>query len=265
MNSERPNMNFRPRMTLASAPAVQALLIQSVSFMLVLALAHGLSLGTEVQLTVAVAAVVQAVLATAISRWRALASWWLLIQFAFPVALVAALSLQLPSWIFLAAFILLLGLYWSTFRTQVPFYPSNPAVWNAVANVLPRGRPLHFIDIGSGLGSLAMHLAKQRPESVFVGIEIAPLPWLASLLQRRIRRSNARFIRGDYGRLDFGCQDVVFAYLSPAAMPALWRKARAEMRPGSLLLSYEFPIDGVEPHFICVPAEGGPFLYGWHF
>jgi hypothetical protein len=252
-------------MTLASAPAVRALLIQSFSFLLVFALAHGLPLLTEWQLTIAVAALLQGAFAAIISRWRALAPWWLPIQFAFPVALIALLSLQLPSWLFLVAFALLLGLYWSTFRTQVPFYPSNPAVWNAVASQLPQGRPLRFIDIGSGLGGLTMHLAMQRPESEFAGIEIAPLPWLASELLRRIRRSKARFIRGDYVRLDFGGRDVVFAYLSPAAMPALWHKAKAEMQPGSLLLSYEFPIAGVEPHFIYLPAEGGPHLFGWRF
>jgi hypothetical protein len=58
--------------------------------------------------------------------------------------------------------------------------------------------------------------------------------------------------------------DVVFAFLSPAAMPALWRKASAEMRPGTLLLSYEFSIPGTTPHIIDHPVENGPALYGWY-
>jgi predicted O-methyltransferase YrrM len=83
------------------------------------------------------------------------------------------------------------------------------------------------------------------------------------MLRSRIRQSNAHFIRGDYDRLDFASYDVVFAYLSPAAMPALWQKANVEMRKGSLLLSYEFDIPGVEPHFARAPVHGGPLLYGW--
>jgi hypothetical protein len=36
--------------------------------------------------------------------------------------------------------------------------------------------------------------------------------------------------------------DIVYAYLSPAPMPALWDKARAEMKPGSLLISNTFAV-----------------------
>jgi hypothetical protein len=109
-----------------------------------------------------------------------------------------------------------------------------------------------------------LHLARRRKDSVFIGIELAPLPWFVSLVRRYSQRSSARFIRGDYDRLDFASYDVVFAYLSPAAMPALWHKARAEMRPGALLLSYEFNIPGAAPD-LSVAAEGnGPALFGWY-
>ncbi|HZW12214.1 MAG TPA: class I SAM-dependent methyltransferase, partial [Noviherbaspirillum sp.] len=43
----------------------------------------------------------------------------------------------------------------------------------------------------------------------------------------------------------------------------LWEKARAEMRHGALLLSYEFAIPGAEPQIAVQPERGGPFLYGW--
>lgn len=246
-------------------PAVQALLIQVFSFLLLPALAHGISFFTEFDITITVAVLLQGVTAASLSRLCGLASWWLPTQAAFPAAVLGALSLQLPPGVFLAAFVTLLALYWSTFRTQVPFYPSAPAVWDTVAGLLPADRRLSFIDIGSGLGGLVLHLSGRRTESVFTGIEIAPLPWLASMLRSRIsiRQNNARFIRGDYDRLDFASYDVVFAYLSPAAMPALWQKASVEMRKGSLLLSYEFDIPGVEPHFVRTPVPGGPPLYGW--
>ncbi|GAC1436513.1 MAG: hypothetical protein NVSMB6_32690 [Burkholderiaceae bacterium] len=56
---------------------------------------------------------------------------------------------------------------------------------------------------------------------------------------------------------------MVFAYLSPAAMPALWLKAQREMQPGALLLSYEFPVDGRLPDLTVLPHPQGPPLYGW--
>jgi hypothetical protein len=86
---------------------------------------------------------------------------------------------------------------------------------------------------------------------------------LVSVVRGRIARSRAKFLRGDYGTLDFGQYDVVFAYLSPAAMSQLWHQAHTQMQPGSLLLSCEFAVDGVMPDLSVRPEQGGPALYGW--
>jgi len=217
------------------------------------------------QLAVLAGAVLQGAIAALLTRWRRLAPWWSWIQLLFPIALLATLALQIPSWIFLAAFLLLLGLYWTVFQTQVPFYPSGTATWQVVAGLLPADRPVRVVDVGSGLGGLVMHLAALRPDSEVAGIELAPLPWLVSRLRGRFGRSRATFLRGDYRALDFGHYDVAFAYLSPAAMPTLWQQARTQMRPGSLLLSYEFAVDGVMPDIGGGLTENGPVVYGWRF
>lgn len=263
MHRGRPGSDEPRRPSLFNAPSVQALLIQLFSFAVVLASSVALPILAGMELGLASAAVLQGVIAALVSRLSGMAPWWLFIQFLFPIAAVALNALALPPWIFLVAFLVLLGLYWTTFRTQVPYYPSTQRVWDAVDKLLPQGRPARFIDIGSGLGGLVMHLAARRPESDFVGIEVAPLPWLVSTFRARLGNSASRFILGDYGRLDFAGYDVVFAYLSPAAMPALWDKARAEMRHGSLLLSYEFPIHGVDPDLVEHPDGDGPPLHGW--
>ncbi|WP_343730875.1 class I SAM-dependent methyltransferase [Duganella sp.] len=210
-------------------------------------------------------AVLQGVLAAGLTWKLALARWWRLIQLLFPLAVLTALALQLPSWLFGAAFLLLLGWYWSTFRTQVPYYPSGPAVWDAVRQLLPAGQAPRVIDIGSGLGGLVLYLARVRPDAQVMGIELAPLPFLYSWLRARLSGSAARFARGDYETLDFSRFDLVFAYLSPAAMPQLWRKARAEMCPGSMLVSYEFIVEERSPDRILHVTESEIPLYIWYF
>jgi SAM-dependent methyltransferase len=246
------------------APAVQALLLQLLAFPVTLGAVFmlaraGLPPGPEG------AALLQGGFACALAFWRRLAVWWLAIELAFPLMLVQGLALHLPPLAFLGAFVFLLLLFWSTFRTQVPYYPSGPWVWNEVARLLPQQRPVCAIDIGSGLGGLVLELARRRPESTFVGIELAPLPWLVSRLRARLAGSGARFVRGDYEHLDFANYDVVFAYLSPAAMTALWHKAAREMRPGAILLSYEFLITEKAPDLSIVPKGRGAPLYVWHF
>jgi len=249
-----------PKRSPLDLPALQALLVQAGAVLPCAALAlaaealgHGL--------TLLQAALLQGALAAAISWKVGLARWWLPIQLLFPVALLAGLAWHVPPWLAAAAFLVLLGWYWSTYRTQVPYYPSNPAVWRAVLAQMPQGRALRVIDIGSGLGGFALHLAAARPESDVAGIELAPLPWLVSRLRAAASGSRARFIRGDYEQLNFADYDVVFAYLSPAAMPALWRKAQREMRPGSFLASYEFEIPAAAGVKTILTTEGGPLLY----
>jgi hypothetical protein len=93
------------------------------------------------------------------------------------------------------------------------------------------------------------------------------LPWLVSQLRLTGHQGNAQFLRNNYEQFNFADFDVVFAYLSPAAMPALWEKAKAEMRPGSMLVSYEFPIVGVTEH-LAINPDNNPMnhrkLYVWH-
>ncbi len=242
---------------------MQALCLQAIAAGAVLAIAALLPILISAELSFGEAALLQGVLAAGLTAWRRLARWWIAIQLLFPVALLATVALQMPPLIFLGGFVFLLLLFWSTFRTQVPFYPSGPLVREAVHALLPHRRSLRCIDIGSGLGDLVLALAARRPDSHFTGIELAPLPWLVSSLRARLRGSRARFIRGDYDALDFKQFDVVFAYLSPAAMPALWQKVQREMRPGTLLLSYEFPVEGVPPQLTVLPHPQGPLLYGW--
>jgi hypothetical protein len=244
---------------------MQALMIQCASFLLLLVALKSLWLVAGVKLGLTVVISLQGIIAAVITRWRGLALWWSLIQLLLPIALLTTHSLHFPPSIFLVAFVFLLGCYWTTFRTQVPFYPSNPLVWNAVSTLLPPDRSIKFIDIGSGLGGPVLNLAARRPDSTFVGIELAPLPWLVSRFMAVLIGSRASFIRGDYENQHFSHYDVVFAYLSPVAMMPLWAKARAEMRSGTLLLSYEFPVDDAPPQIAMVIELGGPLLYGWRF
>ena len=226
-------------MSIWRAPAVQALILQCATFPITLLCVY-LLVRAGVRVDYTGVALIQGAFAGLLTWRRKLALWWIVIQLLFPLALLKAQLLSIPPLAFLAAFLFLLALYWSTFRTQVPYYPSGQRVWIEVARLLPADRPVRAIDIGSGLGGLVLDLAKRRPDSQFVGIELAPLPWLVSRVRAKLSGSGALFLRGDYDDLNFADYDAVFAYLSPAAMSALYRKAAREMRPGSILLSYEF-------------------------
>lgn len=251
---------IRPRF--AGPPALAAILIQMLAAAPTLACVYVLSSQSH-QVPLYGAALLQGALAALLTILFGLAPWWRPIQLVFPIALLGARALHLPPAALFGAFVFLLLLFWSTFRTQVPFYPSGPAAWRALSAALP-DRPVRLIDIGSGLGGLILDLARRHPGCELTGIEVAPLAWLVSVLRARATGSAARFVRGDYERLNFADFDVVFGYLSPAVMAALWRKAEREMRPGTMLVSYEFNIPGKAPDKTMTPVSG-PALYFWYF
>ncbi|MFA5825787.1 MAG: class I SAM-dependent methyltransferase, partial [Gallionellaceae bacterium] len=154
-----------------------------------------------------------------------------------------------PHW-FLFAFLILLAVYWSTFRTQVPLYLSSKKVWHALVDLLPpaqSGQALSFMDLGSGLGGVLAHLATVRPDGRYYGVESAPLPFLWSWLRLQYNK-NCAVRWGSLWDCDLSQYDVIFAYLSPVPMEQLWHKAKKEMRPGSLFISSTFSVPDQSPH-----------------
>jgi hypothetical protein len=247
-------------------PSTLAVLVQSVAFLTVLIIFKFSNLIVNVgvsSFSIIDFVIMQSLLAAAFSYCLNMAVWWRWIHLCFPLAMLAMTHWQLPNEFYLAGFIISLSLFWTTFRSQVPFYPSRPIVWKQVAKIMPKDRHLKLIDIGSGLGDMSMYIAKVRPDSQIEGIEIAPLPWLISRLRVKINRSKAIFKLGDYHALNFADYDIIFAYLSPAAMLALWQKSSREMKTGSLLISLEFEIPGVNPTMRIAGNDHSPAIYVW--
>ena len=78
----------------------------------------------------------QAVIATGTAAAMRSARWWLPIHLVFLPLAVTLRGLGLPPGLYLGAFVILLLIYWTTFRTQVPLYLSNAETAAAVAQLL---------------------------------------------------------------------------------------------------------------------------------
>ena len=176
--------------------------------------------------------------------------WWRLIHALFaPMAwAVAQLAID-PGWFLLLAILLLL-VYRGALSGQVPLYLSNADTAAALAELTADRPQLRFLDLGAGIGSVLRSLAQARPDARFTGIENAPATWLAGRL-RTAGLANCDWRWGDIWQADLAAYDVVYAFLSPAPMAALWRKVQAEMRPGSLFVSNSFAVPEVEPGFVA--------------
>lgn len=226
-------------------PALLALLAQSVATLTVGALIVLVAQFSVWRPAWLAAGLAQGLLAASLGRWLGLArSWWWL-NLAFVPALLAVSGAPLPSWVFLAGFLLLALLNWNSIGERVPLYLSGPRSREQLAKLLARQAPdFRFVDLGCGPAGTLLRLARQFPRARFVGVETAPLSFAIAWL-RCLGQGNCRIRYESLWRTDLAQFDVAYCFLSPAPMAALWEKARGQMAAGAWLVSNSFEVPGV--------------------
>lgn len=187
----------------------------------------------------------QASMAVLLARLSGAPNWWLWIHAAFGPLLVLALLLQWPSWVWGLGFAVLLLVFWRTDQSQVPLYLSNSTTVGQLVQVLP-DKPCYVADLGCGDGRVLHQLARARPDCQFVGFEHAPLPCLWAKVAN-FRLANVQIHWGSFWDQSLEPYSLVYAFLSPVPMRALWLKACEEMSPDSRLVSNSFEVPDVQP------------------
>jgi SAM-dependent methyltransferase len=211
-------------------------------------------------------AVIALALATACAyvtaRFQQLPVSWTLINALLPLAAALNLSVEIPGWLFSVPFVLLALTYAPALWTRVPYYPTPRAAYALLLAELPSDRPFTFIDIGCGFGDLLRFLSERRPLGQFIGIEVGPLPWFVANIRTIFsRRKNLSILYRDMWRYPLSDVDVVYTFLSPAAMPRIWQKVSAELRPGSKFITLAFPVPSKSDEMIAVKDQKASKLY----
>jgi hypothetical protein len=238
-------------------PILTVALVQAISWtvMVMVSLITTMPIGLAVLLS----GMVNALLAMRVGLPR----WWCWIAFLLPAATAAALSLPIqPLW-YLAAFMLMLSVYRGAVKERVPLYLSNRRTLAEVEALLPAASGARVIDLGAGIGTALARLSRKRPDLHFTGVENAPLPYLLACA-RFVGRRNVTMRFGSLWHEGLSRHDFVYAYLSPAPMPELWKKVVSEMRPGTRFASYRFSVPGVPPSMKIRIGTGRPdWLFLW--
>jgi len=132
------------------------------------------------------------------------------------------------------------------------------AVEDAVLALLAYSRtdqPL-IIDAGSGWGGPAVEIARRLPHVQIVGYENSPVPFLFSLLRKRIagagKLENLTFRRKDFRRADLYRADILVCYLYPGGMEEIssmleiGREKQTRKAP-PVVISNTFSLPGESP------------------
>lgn len=191
----------------------------------------------------------QGIIAAAISRLFHQAIWWMPIHMLFLPAALGLSTLDLPSWLYLLTLLVLIVVFWGTAKGDVPLFLSSSAVAETMISLVKQENADSFVELGAGLGSVVVPLAKRLFLLNITAIERAPLPWL--ILRWRCRLlTNVTVQNKSLWDCDLANQNLVFAFLSPLFMDQLGEKVRREMHPGSLFVSSSFSVPDWHPESV---------------
>lgn len=182
-------------------------------------------------------------IAAAMGWAAALPWWWLPMLLACAPAALFATTLDLPAVLWLLGAGGLFLVFRGAIHDRVPLFLSDDEAVSALLGLLPDDRPISFADLGCGTGTVLRAVRAKRPIARLYGVENALLTYL--LAAWNLREAAVGLRLGTLWDTRLGDYDIVYAFLSPAAMPRIWQQAQQQMRPGTLLISNSFAVPGV--------------------
>ena len=156
------------------------------------------------------------------------------------LALLSALVLVITG---VAAYLLLGGFFWGAGYTPVP--RESMALMFLFSEPLAGKR---VMDLGSGFGRILIEAAEMHGVHA-TGVEMDPVKvwWSRMIISRRGLLGRARIVRANLMTANLSDVDVVYAFLWMGVMRRLKDKVLAEMKHGSLVVSYYHRFAGWEP------------------
>lgn len=128
-----------------------------------------------------------------------------------------------------------------------PFVPTEMVQVERMLKAADLKPGMKIYDLGSGDGRL-VHTAAKKYGANAVGYEFSPLVWVWSkFLSLFWWRSKAHLKYGNFWKKDLSDADVIFCYLLTHSMKRMKEHLIPQLKPGALIVSHAFVIEGVEP------------------
>lgn len=130
--------------------------------------------------------------------------------------------------------------------TGAPWVPTPNARVKRMLELAKLKRGDRLYDLGCGDGRL-VHMAARDYGADAIGLELSPLIYFMGRVKNFILRSKSKILFRDFRRIDYSNANVLVFYLMPEILQAMRPKFEAELKPGTLVVSYAFAVDGWTP------------------
>ena len=126
--------------------------------------------------------------------------------------------------------------------------PSSNKAYRAIATLVDKTGSGPIVDLGSGWGNFVIRIAKKHPQRQVIGYELSVLPWLISILLKKLfGLKNLTLHRQNFYNVDLPPSSVLVCYLFPVAMERIKDKLQLEQADISFLISNSFALPSWQP------------------
>lgn len=175
---------------------------------------------------------------------------------AFLIVLAIFLLLCVGFWTYLLVYLL-----WY----RVPLISTSQAVIAQalrLADIKPNDQ---VVELGCGWAPFLFAAHKLEPQADYIGYDVlAPVLWLnTKFTQVRTPKKikPIKFKQGNFFALDLSQADVIYCYLWDTVMERIHAQIWPTLKPGTRLVSYDFPIKKLTPQQTIKVGRGTVYLY----
>jgi hypothetical protein len=154
------------------------------------------------------------------------------------MALIVLLVLLVFSLIF--TFIMLSSVI-GFLMTRVPYVRTRTQDIKELIKKVPIETQDVFFELGSGDGKVSLLVEKVSGAKV-KGFELTLWTHWLSKVKAKAIGSDAKFVLGNFFKQDFSEASVIYCYLFPGLMDPIGAKVMKECKPGTKIISRDFPI-----------------------
>ena len=144
-------------------------------------------------------------------------------------------------------------------KSAAPFFPSPKKIMRMAMSEVALKKGEIFYDLGAGTGT-SIIVANKEFGAKATGSEINILPYLIANIKIFFLRSKAKMKFENLFAQNIGNADVIFCFLTEKTMAKLEPKFTKELKPGTRIAAYTFPLPTMKPKKI-IPIHGEWKIY----
>lgn len=160
-------------------------------------------------------------------------------------------------WILIIAFIFLMALLFTYAYgglKAAPWVPMRNRDLGRLDRLVPFRPTDRVYDLGCGDARTLAHALEKGAHSA-VGYEVSLIPYILALRHKRIHGKKLKLLFRDFWKENLSDATVIFIFLSYKAHARLGKKFMNELKPGTRIATYVWPIEGWTPVVVDKPAD----------